>query len=111
VAVGLLVWDQWRTRRKESTRREGVEDRLDALEDHTRQIVALQSEVDRLKTKYEPLPSPAEGSDNSNKTDDSTTTSTETKAPTTSKDETRKSEEFPDKVRKSENTSLAEQSQ
>ncbi|KAI5205640.1 hypothetical protein E4T42_00402 [Aureobasidium subglaciale] len=60
VAVGLLVWDQWRTRRKENTRREGIDDRLEALEDHTRQIVQLQSEVDRLKTKYEPLSNPAE---------------------------------------------------
>jgi hypothetical protein len=111
VAVGLLVWDQWRTRRKESTRREGVEDRLDALEDHTRQIGALQSEVDRLKTKYEPLPSPAEGSDNDNKTDNPTITSPETHTPTTSKDETQKSEESPAKVKRSENTSLAEQSQ
>jgi hypothetical protein len=111
VAVGLLVWDQWRTRRKESTRREGVEDRLDALEDHTRQIVALKSEVDRLKSKYEPLPSPAEGSDNSNNPDDSTITSPETQAPITSKDETPKSEKSPEKDEKSENTSLAEQSQ
>ncbi|KAI5210446.1 hypothetical protein E4T39_00134 [Aureobasidium subglaciale] len=62
VAVGLLVWDQWRTRRKENTRREGIDDRLEALEDHTRQIVQLQSEVDRLKQKYEPLSNSAEAS-------------------------------------------------
>ena len=62
VAVGLLVWDQWRSRRKENTRREGIDDRLEALEDHTRQIVDLQSEVDRLKSKYEPLPKLVEGS-------------------------------------------------
>jgi hypothetical protein len=111
VAVGLLVWDQWRTRRKESTRREGVEDRLDALEDHTRQIVALKSEVDRLKSKYEPLPSSAEGSDNSNNPDDSTITSPETQAPITSKDETPISEKSPGKDERTENTSLAEQSQ
>lgn len=111
VAVGLLVWDQWRTRRKESTRREGVEDRLDALEDHTRQIVALKSEVDRLKSKYEPLPSLAEGSDDSNNPDDSTITSPETRAPITSKDETPISEKSPGKDEKTENTSLAEQSQ
>lgn len=56
VAVGLLVWDQWRTRRKDNARREGIDDRLEALEEHTRQIVDLQSEVDRLKSKYEPTP-------------------------------------------------------
>lgn len=95
VAVGLLVWDQWRTRRKESTRREGVEDRLDALEDHTRQIVALKSEVERLKSKYEPLPSPAKGSNDNNKTDDSAITGSETQAPTTPKDETSKTESSP----------------
>lgn len=97
VAVGLLVWDQWRTRRKESTRREGVEDRLDALEDHTRQIVALKSEVERLKSKYEPLPSPAAGSNDSNKADDTTTTSPETQAPTTPKDRTPTLEDSPRK--------------
>lgn len=62
VAVGLLVWDQWRTRRKENTRREGIDDRLEALEDHTRQIVDLRSEVDRLKAKYEPWSNSAESS-------------------------------------------------
>lgn len=108
VAVGLLVWDQWRTRRKESTRREGVEDRLDALEDHTRQIVALKSEVERLKSKYEPLPSPAEGSNDGNKTDDSTIASPESQAPTTMKEET---ENPPEKEEQPQNTSLAEQSQ
>jgi hypothetical protein len=61
VAVGLLVWDQWRTRRKENTRREGIDDRLEALEDHTRQIFALQAEVERLKSKYEPLSTPIQG--------------------------------------------------
>lgn len=111
VAVGLLVWDQWRTRRKESTRREGVEDRLDALEDHTRQIVALKSEVERLKSKYEPLPSPAAGSNDSNKVDDTTTTRPETQAPTTPKDRTPTLEDSPRKEKRSENTSLAEQSQ
>jgi len=111
VAVGLLVWDQWRTRRKESTRREGVEDRLDALEDHTRQIVALKSEVDRLKSKYEPLPSPAAGSIDSIEADSSTTTTSDTQTPATPKDETPKSEESPRNDEQSQNTSLAQQSQ
>ena len=111
VAVGLLVWDQWRTRRKESTRREGVEDRLDALEDHTRQIVALKSEVDRLKSKYEPLPSLPEGSNDSIQVDTSTTTTPDTQTPATPKDETSKSEESPRNEEQSQNTSLAQQSQ
>jgi hypothetical protein len=103
VAVGLLVWDQWRTRRKESTRREDVEDRLDSLEDHTRQIVALKSEVERLKSRYEPLPSPAEGSDNTS-SDDS---SPEAQAPTTSKGQTPKSESSPKQEEQTQNASLA----
>jgi hypothetical protein len=107
VAVGLLVWDQWRTRRKESTRREDVEDRLDSLEDHTRQIVALKSEVERLKSRYEPLPSPAEGSDNSIAPGDSTTTGPEAQAPTTSKEQTPKSESSPEKEEQTQNASLA----
>ncbi|KAI4730982.1 hypothetical protein E4T49_01124 [Aureobasidium sp. EXF-10728] len=110
VAVGLLVWDQWRTRRKESTRREGVEDRLDALEDHTRQIIDLKSEVERLKSKYEPLPSPAEGSGGSNKMDASTASST-TQDSATQKNEPSQSKRSHEKDEKAENTSLAEQIQ
>jgi hypothetical protein len=104
VAVGLLVWDQWRTRRKESTRREDVEDRLDSLEDHTRQIVALKSEVERLKSRYEPLSSPPEGSDNSTSSDDS---SPEAQAPTASKGQTPKSESSPKQEEQTQNASLA----
>jgi hypothetical protein len=104
VAVGLLVWDQWRTRRKESTRREDVEDRLDSLEDHTRQIVALKSEVERLKSRYEPLPSPAEGSDNSSSSDDS---SPEIQAPTTSRVQTPESKSSPEQKEQTQNASLA----
>lgn len=44
VAAGLLVWDSWRSRRKESARRDDVADRLDGLE----------AELDRLRHKYEP---------------------------------------------------------
>ncbi|KAF2771941.1 hypothetical protein EJ03DRAFT_11689 [Teratosphaeria nubilosa] len=45
VAAGLIVWDTWRSRRKESQRRDDVADRLDALE----------MEVQRLRLRYEPL--------------------------------------------------------
>ncbi|KAK6004117.1 hypothetical protein QM012_008967 [Aureobasidium pullulans] len=110
VAVGLLVWDQWRTRRKESTRREGVEDRLDALEEHTRAIIDLKSEVARLKSKYEPLPNPAEESNNGNKTGEATVVSPETRTPPKQRNESSESERSPEKEGKPENTSLAEQS-
>lgn len=54
VAAGLLVWDQWRARRKESTRREGIEERLDALEEAAKSVPALNAEIKRLKSSYEP---------------------------------------------------------
>jgi hypothetical protein len=44
VAVGLLVWDSWRSRSKAKDQRELLEDRLDIVE----------AEVDRLRNKYEP---------------------------------------------------------
>ncbi|WPH02617.1 opa3-like protein [Acrodontium crateriforme] len=44
VAAGLLVWDNWRSRRKEGARRDMVAERLDSLE----------GEVERLRSKYEP---------------------------------------------------------
>jgi len=44
VAAGLLVWDSWRSRRKESARRDDVADRL----------ADLETEVTRLRSKYEP---------------------------------------------------------
>lgn len=44
VAVGLLVWDSWRSRSKAKDQREVLEDRLDIVE----------AEVDRLRKKYEP---------------------------------------------------------
>ena len=44
VAVGLLVWDSWRSRAKASDRRDEIKERLDMLE----------AEVDRLRIKYEP---------------------------------------------------------
>lgn len=54
VAAGLLIWDQWRTRRKESTRREGIEERLDALEEAAKSVPGLHAEIQRLKSSYEP---------------------------------------------------------
>ena len=44
VAVGLLVWDSWRSRSKAKDQRELLEDRLDLVE----------AEVERLRNKYEP---------------------------------------------------------
>ena len=44
VAAGLLIFDSWRSRRKESARRDDVAERLDGLEDDVRQ----------LRLKYEP---------------------------------------------------------
>ena len=44
VAVGLLVWDSWRSRSKAKDQRELLEDRLDIVE----------AEVERLRNKYEP---------------------------------------------------------
>lgn len=44
VAVGLLVWDSWRSRSKAKDQREVLEDRLDIVE----------AEVNRLRNKYEP---------------------------------------------------------
>lgn len=111
VAVGLLVWDQWRTRRKESTRREGVEDRLDALEEHTRQIVELKSEVARLKSKYEILPRSTDDSDSGSETAETTIASPESEAPPAQREETSESKTIPEREEKPENTSLAEQSQ
>lgn len=43
VAVGLLVWDNWRSRAKESARRDDVADRLEALE---ADVEALRKELD-----------------------------------------------------------------
>ena len=44
MAVGLLVWDSWRSRSKAKDQRELLEDRLDIVE----------AEVERLRNKYEP---------------------------------------------------------
>ncbi|KAK5108852.1 hypothetical protein LTR62_007742 [Meristemomyces frigidus] len=44
VAAGLLIWDSWRSRKKENQRRDDVAERLGELE----------TEVSRLRLKYEP---------------------------------------------------------
>ncbi|KAJ5591933.1 uncharacterized protein N7459_002302 [Penicillium hispanicum] len=55
VAGGLIVFESWRSRRKESTRREGVEDRLAELEQSEKTareaLVALEKELLSLKAK------------------------------------------------------------
>ncbi|KAJ5157745.1 uncharacterized protein N7482_008845 [Penicillium canariense] len=60
VAGGLIVFESWRSRRKESTRREGVEDRLAELEQSektTREsLVALEKELLALKARHGELP-------------------------------------------------------
>lgn len=57
VAGGLIVFESWRSRRKESTRREGVEDRLIELEESERTareaLVALEKELLALKAQRE----------------------------------------------------------
>lgn len=58
VAAGLLIWDSWRSRRKENSRREDVADRLEALEAAEAQghqeRESLRAEILRLRAKYEP---------------------------------------------------------
>lgn len=55
VAGGLIVYESWRSRRKESTRREGVEGRLAELEQSEKTavegLVALEKELLALKAK------------------------------------------------------------
>jgi len=60
VAGGLIVFESWRSRRKESSRREDVQDRLNELEraeKTTREaLVAFEKEVMELKAKNENIP-------------------------------------------------------
>lgn len=60
VAGGLIVFESWRSRRKESSRREDVQDRLNELEraeKATREaLVAFEQEVMALKAKNEKVP-------------------------------------------------------
>jgi hypothetical protein len=63
VAGGLIVFESWRSRRKESNRREGVEDRLAELEQSEKMaresLVALEKELLALKAKHGELPKPS----------------------------------------------------
>lgn len=60
VAGGLILFESWRSRRKEGTRREGVEDRLAELEQANKTsrdaLVALEKELLALKAKHGELP-------------------------------------------------------
>lgn len=60
VAGGLIVFESWRSRRKESNRREDVQDRLVELEQSERAtreaLVALEKELLALKAKHGEVP-------------------------------------------------------
>lgn len=62
VAGGLILFESWRSRRKENTRREDVSDRLNELEESEkaarRALVELEREVLRLRTKEGRAPHP-----------------------------------------------------
>jgi len=57
VAGGLIVFETWRSRRKESTRRDDVAGRLEELEESEKQarraLVELEKEILRLRAKDE----------------------------------------------------------
>ncbi|CAI7591117.1 unnamed protein product [Penicillium glandicola] len=60
VAGGLILFESWRSRNKESTRREGVEGRLAELEQSEQAareaLVALEKELLQLRAKHGDLP-------------------------------------------------------
>jgi Optic atrophy 3 protein (OPA3). len=60
VAGGLILFESWRSRNKESTRREGVEGRLADLEQSEQAareaLVALEKELLQLRAKHSELP-------------------------------------------------------
>lgn len=60
VAGGLILFESWRSRNKESTRREGVEGRLADLEQSEQAareaLVALEKELLQLRAKHGELP-------------------------------------------------------
>ncbi|KAK2745872.1 hypothetical protein FQN57_003485 [Myotisia sp. PD_48] len=60
VAGGLIIFESFRSRRKELNRREGVADRLEELEESERQsraaMVTLEKEVLRLRAQLEKRP-------------------------------------------------------
>ena len=51
VAAGLLVFERWWSRRKESAKDEHVVERLTALEEQTETISYLEAEVQRLRAE------------------------------------------------------------
>lgn len=53
VAVGLLLFERWWSRRKENKREEEVIERLRELEERNESISYLEAEVQRLRTRYE----------------------------------------------------------
>jgi len=60
VAGGLILFESWRSRNKESTRREGVEGRLAELEQSEQAVrgalVALEKELLQLRAKHGDMP-------------------------------------------------------
>lgn len=62
VAGGLILFESWRSRRKESTRRDDVEERLAELEQSEKtaiqSLVALEKELLGLQAKHGELPKP-----------------------------------------------------
>lgn len=57
VAAGLLVWDSWRSRAKESARRDDVAERLDQLEEAVHQLeMKHDPDLRELKEKLRRLP-------------------------------------------------------
>ncbi|KAI1951049.1 hypothetical protein LOZ57_001599 [Ophidiomyces ophidiicola] len=57
VAGGLIVFESWRSRRKETSRREDVAERLNELEESEKAarlgLIALEKEILQLRAKYE----------------------------------------------------------
>lgn len=56
VAAGLILFETWRSRRKESTRRDGVKDRLDDLEESERAarkaLIELERELLEIRARH-----------------------------------------------------------
>ena len=61
VGGGLIVFESWRSRRKETSRREDVAERLSELEESEKAsregLIALEQEILRLRAKHEKGPS------------------------------------------------------
>ena len=60
VGAGLILFESWRSRRKETSRREDVAERMSELEDNEkaarRALVELEKEILRLRAKEEKIP-------------------------------------------------------